>query len=178
MKGLKSVIVQGLFEKLAKEGHLAPVVCRSGNAIHWINLYLVDTILFAITYLLDRDLSIEHYLPSLQLGPGGQSKSQTKVPCITSLRLQTVNLTSSCTEACTETWRLASITKAWHSSSKMQQQSLPHLFLYVLLLCAIHLYQIYTLGCKETLRVLLSSSGTLDALTQITDSTPVPMQSP
>lgn len=59
----------------------------------------------------------------------------------------------------------------------MQQQSLPHPFLYVLLLCAIHLYQIYTLGCKETLRVLLSSSGTLDTLTQITDSTPVPMQS-
>ena len=113
MKGLKCVVVQGLFEKLAKEGHLASVVCRSGNAIHWINLYLVDTILFAITYLLDRDLSIEQcYLPSLQLGPGGQSKSQTKVPCITSLRLQTVNLTSSCTEACTETWRLASITKA------------------------------------------------------------------
>ena len=88
VKGLKSVVVQGLFENLAKEGHLASVVCRSGNAIHWINLYLVDTILFAITYLLDRDLSIEQcYLPSLQLGPGGQSKSQTKVPCITSLRL-------------------------------------------------------------------------------------------
>lgn len=59
MKGLKSVIVQGLFEKLAKEGHLAPVVCRSGNAIHWINIYLVDkAILFAITYLLDRDLPL------------------------------------------------------------------------------------------------------------------------
>ena len=87
MKGLKSVIVQGLFEKLAKEGHLAPVVCRSGNAIHWINLYLVDkAILFAITIY--RDLSIgQCYLHPLQLGPGGQSKSQTKVPCITSLRL-------------------------------------------------------------------------------------------
>ena len=59
----------------------------------------------------------------------------------------------------------------------MQQQSLPHPFLQVLLLCAIHLYQIYTLGCKETLRVLLSSPGTLDTLTQITDSTPAPMQS-
>lgn len=89
MKGLKSVIVQGSFETLAKEGHLAPVVRRQDNTIHWINIFLVDkAILFAITYLLDRDLSIgQCYLPSLQLGPGGQSKSQTKVPCITSLSL-------------------------------------------------------------------------------------------
>ena len=82
MKGLKSVIVQGLFEKLANEGHLAPVVCRSGNAIHWINLYLVDkAILFAITYLLDRDLSIgQCYLPSLQLGPGGPKQVSNQGP--------------------------------------------------------------------------------------------------
>ena len=38
---------------------LALVVRRLDNAIHWIKLYLVDnTICFAITYLLDRNLSI------------------------------------------------------------------------------------------------------------------------
>ena len=38
---------------------LAPAVRGSDNAIHWINLYPVDnTIRFAITYLLDGDLSV------------------------------------------------------------------------------------------------------------------------
>ena len=37
----------------------APVVRRSDNAIHWINLYPVDNaIRFAITYPLDSDLSV------------------------------------------------------------------------------------------------------------------------
>ena len=37
----------------------APVVRRSDNAIHWINLYPVDNALrFAITYPLDSDLSV------------------------------------------------------------------------------------------------------------------------
>ena len=39
---------------------VAPVVWRSDNAIHWINLYPVDNaIRFAITYPLDTDLSVE-----------------------------------------------------------------------------------------------------------------------
>ena len=37
----------------------APVVRRSDNSIHWINLYPVDNaIRFAITYPLDSDLSV------------------------------------------------------------------------------------------------------------------------
>ena len=37
----------------------APVFRREDNAIHWINLYLVDNaIRFAITYPLDGDLSV------------------------------------------------------------------------------------------------------------------------
>ena len=37
----------------------ASVVRREDNAIHWINLYLVDNaIRFAITYPLDGDLSV------------------------------------------------------------------------------------------------------------------------
>ena len=37
----------------------APVVQRLDRATHWIKLYLVDNaILFAITYLLDSDLSV------------------------------------------------------------------------------------------------------------------------
>ena len=39
--------------------HLASVIRRSDNAIHWINLYLVDNAMrFAITYPLDSDLSV------------------------------------------------------------------------------------------------------------------------
>ena len=54
---------------------MAPVVWRSDNAIHWINLYPVDNaIRFAITYTLDTDLSIGWRCPPfIQLGPGGQS---------------------------------------------------------------------------------------------------------
>ena len=38
---------------------LAPVIRRSDDAIHWINLYLVDNaVRFAITYPLDSDLSV------------------------------------------------------------------------------------------------------------------------
>lgn len=37
----------------------ALVVQRLDNTIYWINLYLVDNaVLFAITYLLDSDVSI------------------------------------------------------------------------------------------------------------------------
>ena len=37
----------------------APVVQRLDNTIYWINLYLVDNAVhFAISYLLDSDLSI------------------------------------------------------------------------------------------------------------------------
>ena len=37
----------------------APVVRRSDNAIHWINLFPVDNAInFAITYPLDSDLSV------------------------------------------------------------------------------------------------------------------------
>ena len=51
---------------------LAPVVRRSDNAIHWINLYPVDNaICFAITYLLDGDLSLGlRYPPFIQLAVG------------------------------------------------------------------------------------------------------------
>ena len=39
--------------------YLAPVFQSSYNAIHWINLYLVDNaIRFSITYLLESDLSV------------------------------------------------------------------------------------------------------------------------
>ena len=52
--------------------HLAPLIRRSDNAIHWINLYLVDNaIRFAITYPLDSDLSVgQRYPLFIQLGPG------------------------------------------------------------------------------------------------------------
>ena len=51
---------------------LAPVVRRSDSAIHWINLYPADNaICFAITYLLDGDLSLGlHYPPFIQLAAG------------------------------------------------------------------------------------------------------------
>ena len=51
---------------------LAPVVRRSDSAIHWINLYPVDnTMCFAITYLLDGDLSLGlRYPPFIQLAAG------------------------------------------------------------------------------------------------------------
>ena len=49
------VLVSGVFLCTVQ----APVVRRSDNAIHWINLYLVDNaIRFAITYPLDGDLSV------------------------------------------------------------------------------------------------------------------------
>ena len=36
----------------------APVVQRLDNTVYWINLYLVDNaVCFAITYLLDSDVS-------------------------------------------------------------------------------------------------------------------------
>ena len=51
---------------------LAPVVERSDNTIHWINLYPVGkAICFAITYPSDSDLSVGlRYPPFKQLGPG------------------------------------------------------------------------------------------------------------
>ena len=51
----------------------APVVWRSDNAIHWINLYPVDNAIhFVINYPLQlySDLSVGlRYLPFMQLGP-------------------------------------------------------------------------------------------------------------
>ena len=51
---------------------MAPVVRRLDNAIHWIKLYPVDNaVCFAITYLLDSDLSIGLRYPTfIQLEPG------------------------------------------------------------------------------------------------------------
>ena len=51
---------------VSKSFFQVPVVRRSDNAIHWINLYLVDNaIRFAITYLLDSDLSVGQRYPAL-----------------------------------------------------------------------------------------------------------------
>ena len=50
---------------------LVSIVRRLDNAIHWINLFLVDnTTRFVITYPLDSDLSVgQRYPPFIQLGP-------------------------------------------------------------------------------------------------------------
>ena len=50
---------------------LVSIVRRLDNAIHWINLFLVDnTTRFVITYPLDSDLSVgKRYPPFIQLGP-------------------------------------------------------------------------------------------------------------
>ena len=50
---------------------LVSIVRRLDNAIHWINLFLVDnTTRFLITYPLDSDLSVgQRYPPFIQLGP-------------------------------------------------------------------------------------------------------------
>ena len=62
---------------------LAPVVRRSDSAIHWINLYPVDnTMCFAITYLLDGDLSLGlRYPPFIQLAAGVYGYMSVIVTC-------------------------------------------------------------------------------------------------
>ena len=63
------------FKPFALQNELGPVVQKVDNAIHWINLYTVDSaIVFPTAYpALDSDLSGEWCYPTfqqLQLRPG------------------------------------------------------------------------------------------------------------
>ena len=63
--------------------HLVLVVWRLDNAIHWINLYPVDSAeRFTITYSLDNNLSNRWCHPSfIQLGPVLQGEANVNVNC-------------------------------------------------------------------------------------------------
>ena len=61
---------------------LAPVVRRSDSAIHWIYVYMLYAICFAITYLLDGDLSLGlRYPPFIQLAAGVYGYMSVIVTC-------------------------------------------------------------------------------------------------
>ena len=58
----------------------APVVRKVSNAIHWVNLYPVDsTVRFLHTYPLGSDLSVGYcYLPFEELDPGHLMRQKPK----------------------------------------------------------------------------------------------------